>query len=139
MGKKLLGSINLAKLSNVGIMNVKGKTGTKKCVVIPIEDNDIYIKVEEKVSQQGEKYTSKKYNLGIQIFEKREPDKYGNTHYAKASASKQWIEKHTQEEVDERNNMYLGDFKPVEISDGNQAQSIPAQTAEASSDDDLPF
>ena len=139
MGKKLLSSINLAKLSKVGIMNVKGKTGTKKCVVTPIEDNDINIKVEEKVSQQGEKYTSKKYNLGIQIFEKREPDKYGNTHYAKASASKQWIEKHTQEEVDESNNMYLGDFKPVEISDGNHAQSIPAQTAEASSDDDLPF
>lgn len=85
MATKLLGTINLARLSNVGIMNIKGKTGTKKCVVIPIDDNDIYIKVEEKTSQQGQKYISKKYSLGVAIYEKREPDQYGNTHYAKVA------------------------------------------------------
>lgn len=139
MATKLFGFINLAKLNNVGIMNVKGKTGTKKCVVIPIEDNDIYIKVEEKTSQQGEKYTSRHYSLGIQIYEKREPDQYGNTHYAKTSVSKKWIEAHTQAEVEEKNNQYLADFKPVEIPDSNQASTIPAPTAEADEGDDLPF
>ena len=139
MATKLLGAINLAKLSNVGIMNIKGKTGTKKCVVIPIDDNDIYIKVEEKTSQQGQKYISKKYSLGVQIYEKREPDQYGNTHYAKVVLSKQWIDSHTPQEVEEKNKQYLCDLKPVEIADSNQASTIPAQTAEAEDGDDLPF
>lgn len=46
--EKLVGSLNLAKLTNVGIMTIKGQSCNKKCVVIPIEDNDIYVKVEEK-------------------------------------------------------------------------------------------
>ena len=51
---KLVGSLNLARLENVGIMSIKGNSGAvKKCVVIPIDDNDIFIKVEEKTSQHG--------------------------------------------------------------------------------------
>jgi len=136
---KIVGSINLARLSNVGIMNVKGKTGTKKCVVIPIEDNDIYINVKEKTAMDGSKYESKIYALGCEVYEKREADQYGNTHYAKCSVSKNYIESHTQEQVDARNKIYLGDFKPVEIPSSNQASSIVAPTAEASEQDDLPF
>lgn len=138
---KIVGSINLARLSNVGIMNVKGKSGnTKKCVVIPIEDNDLYIKVNEKTDMNGNKKVSKIYALGCEVYEKREPDQYGNTHYAKASVSKSYIESHSQEEVEARNKIYLGDFKPVEIPSSNQAATIAAPTVEASaSEDDLPF
>lgn len=136
---KIVGSINLARLSNVGIMNVKGKTGTKKCVVVPIEDNDIYINVKEKTTMDGSKYESKIYALGCEIYEKREPDQYGNTHYAKCSVSKNYIEHHSQEEVDSRNKIYLGDFKPVEIPTSNQAASISAPAVEAGDDSDLPF
>lgn len=139
-GVKLVGSINLAKLSNVGIMNVKGKTATKKCVVIPIEENDIYIKVEDKVSQStGQPYKSVKYNVGIEIYEKREPDQFGNTHYAKKSVSKAFIDSHTEEEVAAMNKIYLGDFKPKEIPDGNMASTIDAPTTQADEGDDLPF
>lgn len=136
---KIVGSINLARLSNVGIMNVKGKTGTKKCVVIPIEDNDIYINVKEKTAMDGSKYESKIYALGCEIYEKREPDQYGNTHYVKCATSKNYIENHTQEDIDARNKIYLGDLKPIEIPSSNQAASIEAPSVEADDDSDLPF
>lgn len=137
---KIVGSINLARLSNVGILNVKGKTGAiKKCVVIPIEDNDIYIKETEKTDMNGQKYKSKIYALGCEVYEKREPDQYGNTHYAKCSVSKNYIDGHTQEDVDARNKIYLGDFKPVEIPSSNQASSIPAPEVQSNDTDDLPF
>lgn len=137
---KIVGSINLAKLSNVGIMNVKGKTGKeKKCVVIPIEDNDIYINIKENTAMDGTKYTSRIFALGCEIYEKREADQYGNTHYAKCSVSKNYIDSHSQEDVDARNKIYLGDFKPVEIPSSNQAASVPASGVEASASDDLPF
>lgn len=141
MNVKLVGSINLARLSNVGIINVKGKTGVKKCVVIPIEDNDIYINVKEKTEMDGTKKISKTYALGCEVYEKREVDKYDNTHYIKCSVSKNYIESHTQEDVDARNKIYLGDFKPVEIPSSNQAGTIDAPNVDASQDpnSDLPF
>lgn len=138
---KLIGSLNLAKLTNVGLMNVKGKTGTtKKCVVIPIEDNDIFVKVSEKTDTNGAKFTSKIFGLGVEVYEKRETDQYGNSHYLKRSVSKEYINSHSQEEVDAMSKTYLGDMKPVEIPSSNQAATIqPQQEAQASSDDDLPF
>ena len=139
---KLVGSINMARLKNVGIMDVKGKTGiVKKCVVIPIEDNDIFVKVEEKANQQtGEVYISKLYNLGVEIYNKREQDQWGNVCYAKLSASKEWIEKHTAEELKERNDVYLGNFKVVEIPSSNQAATMESPVIEANAEnDDLPF
>ena len=97
---KLVGSVNLGRLENVGVMNVKGKTATKKCLVIPIEENDIYVKVEEKTNEQtGEITISKLYALGIEIMEKREPDQWGNVCYAKLATSKEWINAHTPQEL----------------------------------------
>lgn len=136
---KLVGSINLARLQNVGIMNVKGQNSIKKCIVIPIEDNDIYIKVEDRTTQDGAQYTSKLYALGVEIYEKREVDQHGNSHHAKLATSKEWINKHTQQERDERNKVYLGNFKPMEIPSTNQAATVQAPFAEAQADDDLPF
>lgn len=138
---KLIGSLNLAKLTNVGLMNVKGKTGTtKKCVVIPIEDNDIFIKVSEKTDTNGNKFTNRNFGLGVEVYEKRETDRYGNTHYLKRSVSKEYVNSRTQEEIDAMNKTYLGDMKPVEIPSSNQAGTIqPKQEVQASTDDDLPF
>lgn len=136
---KLVGSINLARLQNVGIMNVKGQTSTKKCVVIPIEENDIYIKVEERTTQDGVPYTSRLYALGVEVYEKRETDQHGYSHHAKLSTSKEWIDKHTPKELEDRNKVYLGNFKAVEIPSTNQAATVQAPFAEAQMDDDLPF
>lgn len=139
---KLVGSLNLARLENVGIMSIKGNSGAvKKCVVIPIDDNDIFIKVEEKTSQQGEHYVSKLYALGIEIMEKREPDQWGNVCHAKLATSKEWIKNHTPAELENRNKVFLGNFKSVEIPSSNQAATIEAPLAdmEPQQDDDLPF
>lgn len=34
--------VNLAKLNNVFLRNVQGKESTKRCIVIPIEDNWLF-------------------------------------------------------------------------------------------------
>lgn len=138
---KQIGSLNLAKLTNVGLMNVKGKSGaTKKCVVIPIEDNDIFVKVTEKTDTNGNKHTNRIFGLGVEVYEKREADQYGNTHYLKRSVRKEYINSHKQEEVDAMSKTYLGDLKTVEIPSSNQAGTIkPEQEAAAGNEDDLPF
>jgi len=140
---KLVGSINLARLDSVGIMSIKGNSGVvKKCVVIPIDENDIYIKVEEKTdTQTGEVRLSKLYALGIEIMEKREPDQWGNVAYSKLATSKEWINNHTPAELEARNKVYLGNFKSVAIPSSNQAATIEAPLAEPEpqQDDDLPF
>lgn len=139
---KLVGSLNLARLEGAGIMSVKGKSGAvKKCVVIPIDENDIFIKVEEKTTQQGEVYLSKLYALGIEIMEKREPDQWGNVCHAKLATSKEWINNHTPAELETRNKVFLGNFKSVAIPNSNQAATIDAPLAdqEPQNDDDLPF
>lgn len=139
--EKLVGSLNLAKLTNVGIMTIKGQSCNKKCVVIPIEDNDIYVKVEEKTDRQGNRYVDRKFSLGIEIYESRENDQYGNTHYMKPSTSKEYINTHSQADLDLRNKIYLGNLHPVAIPSSNQAATVEAPPAEVvtSSDDDLPF
>lgn len=139
--EKLVGSLNLAKLSNVGIMTVKGSTTSKKCVVIPIEENDIFIKVENKTTKDGEPYVDKKFCIGIEIYECREKDQFGNTHYMKVSTSKDFINSHSQADLDLRNKTYLGNLKTVAIPSSNQASTIEAPVAVAAEgeDDELPF
>lgn len=134
--RKLVGSINLAKLDNAGVMNIRSqRTGVvKKCVVIPIEENDIFIKVEEKTSQNGERYTSKIYGMGVEILERRETDQWGNTCYIKPYTSKEWIEKHTQQELEARNKIYLGNLKPVAIHSNNQADAMESPFIESEED-----
>lgn len=138
---KLIGSVNLAKLKNVGIMGVTGKSGVKKkCIVIPIEDNDIFIKVSTKTRQDGQQYESRIYGLGVECYEKMNVDQFGNSHYLKRSVSKEYVNSHSPEEVEAMNKTYLGDLKPVEIPSSNQAASIQPETVTAAADDDdLPF
>lgn len=138
---KLIGTINFGRLDSVGVMNIKSqRTGVvKKCLVIPIEENDIYIKVEEKTSQKGERYISRLYTMGIEILEKREQDQWGNTCYMKVGTSKEWIDNHTPQELEARNNIYLGNLKPVAIQSSNQAATMEAPFAESDGNEDLPF
>lgn len=138
---KLVGAINLAKLENVGIMTIKGTTASKKCVVIPIEENDIYIKVENKTTHDGRQYVDRKYCLGVEVYERQEASQFGSTHYVKLSTSKSYINTHSEQAVSNRNNVYLGDLKPVIIPSNNQAETIEAPFAEPVHDEenDLPF
>lgn len=39
--------VNALKYQNAGVLNIKGRTGTKRCLVVPIEDNDLFESVNE--------------------------------------------------------------------------------------------
>lgn len=138
---KLVGSINVAKMKNVGVMTIQGQNCAKKCLVIPIEENDVFVKVENKVTREGQSYVDRKFCIGIEVYEGRGKDQYGNTHYMKLATSKDYVNSHTQEEVDARNHTYLGNLKPIPIPSSNQASTIEAPMAQAMpmADDDLPF
>ena len=74
-------SIHLSKLNDVSIVDVRGK----KCVVIPVEENGIYI------SPKGTVVLS--YFMS-KMFE----EKYGNTHVLKRKLTKEEYQRSTAEE-----------------------------------------
>ena len=75
----LTGSIDLLKLEKTGIATIKNK----KCVIIPIEENDLYVSMDENLK-------AKSVYLGLNVNERREPSQFGKTHYCKQSLSKQY-------------------------------------------------
>lgn len=124
----LQGSIDLLKLEKAGIATIKNK----KCVVIPIEENDLYVSMDENLK-------AKAVYLGININERREPSQYGKTHYCKQSLSKQYRDVH-KAEAEAKAKTYLGDFKPYLFEgSGNAAATVDAPTLQTDGEDDLPF
>lgn len=139
--EKLVGSLNLAKLTNVGIMTIKGQSCNKKCVVIPIEDNDIYVKVEEKRTGRATgMLTASSASVSRFMSLERKTNTETRTTWC-SSTSKEYINTHSQADLDLRNKIYLGNLHPVAIPSSNQAATVEAPPAEVvtSSDDDLPF
>lgn len=120
------GSIDLLKLELAGVATIKGK----RCVVIPIEENDIYTKVDE----QTLKATSA--HLGVSVYQRQQPSQYGKTHYAKQSLSKKYREEHP-EATEAKKSVYIGDFTTFEI--GQPIAQAPIVAAEHIDEDDLPF
>lgn len=123
--------IDLLKLSGAFIQNLKGKTTTKRCVIIPVDDNDgIYV---------GEKGCY----LNAVAFELREP-RYTDTHFIKADLTKERRESMTE---DERNAVpILGGLHAIEAQRAQEPAAAPntgvataavPQTGEQV--DDLPF
>lgn len=41
------GKLNLLKLKRAGIMQIQGRTGVLRCLVIPVEDNNIFVTTDE--------------------------------------------------------------------------------------------
>lgn len=133
MANNLNIGVNLLKLK-AAVMGVKSpKTGEiKKCVIIPIEDNDLYNKVDEngKVS----------VFLNVTAWENRQTSQYGDTHMVKQSHSKEWNEAHTDE--DRRNQPILGNASPVKEKNLDNV-NVPEADVEMmpleGEADDLPF
>lgn len=118
--------IDLKKFRNAGLATITGKTGKKKCVVIPVDDNrEIFV---------GEKGIY----LSLAVFAKRETGKHGETHIVKGSLPKNIREAMAEEE--RRAQPILGDMRPVEWKDLATEQAAPEATMESvNDDDDLPF
>lgn len=124
----LQGSIDLLKLEKAGIATIKNK----KCVVIPVEENDLYVSMDENLK-------AKAVYLGVNINERREPSQYGKTHYCKQSLSRQYRDTH-KTEAEAKSKVYLGDFKPYEFEgSGNAAATVNAPSLQTDWEDDLPF
>ena len=127
----LQGKINLLKLEKTGLMTVNGRSGAKLCVVIPVEENDIYVSRDESLKPKGA-------YLSINAWQSNSDsgvDQYGNSHSVKQGFSREFRERMDEEEM--RAKPFIGNLRPWE----RKEQPISAPTAQASADeyDDLPF
>lgn len=121
--------LNALKYKNAGVASLKGSTATKKCLVIPIEDNNFFVSTNE----DG---TPKAVYLDLSAFALREP-KYDQTHLVKQSLPKEVREKMSKEELDAM--PILGGMKAFENVSNNAADTCNAPTVSADNVDDLPF
>ena len=115
--------IDLLKLKNTCATNLKGKTETKRCLIIPIDDNSIFV---------GEKGIY----LDLTAFELQE--KRGQSHILKVNIPKEVRDAMSEEE--RKAQPIVGGMKeiaPVQPTPMN----ITAQTGSAQFEtfDDLPF
>lgn len=124
--------LDLLKFDKSFVMDIQGKTSTKRCVCIPIEENDIYITKDENTGKAKGAY------MHMTAWKSRE-EKFGQTHYIRQSFSEEFKKQFTAEELKQR--PILGNGKPVQLQNGNAAQSVEVPTApfNDSATDDLPF
>lgn len=121
-------SINLLKMK-AAVMGIKGKESVKKCVVIPIEDNDLY----SKVSDDGKVSVF----LNLTAWETRNVSQFGDTHIIKQSHTKDWNESHNEEQ--KKAEPILGNGKPVAERTIEHVSVPVAEVVNEQSDDELPF
>lgn len=126
---ELDGSLDLLKMRNACVATLGNQT-KKRCVVIPIDDNDLYVKCEDGSSKPRSVY------LGVSIWERNQTSQYGHTHYAKQSFSKAFREQN--KELTE-SSPFLGDFKPIVRTRQPQQFAAPQMEVPQETQDDLPF
>lgn len=122
-------SVDLLKLKGAFVRGIQGRESKKVCLIIPIEDADLYSKVDENLKVQ-------KVTLSLAHFERKEVGQYGDTHLVKQSHSKAWNESHTEEE--KKAEPILGNSSPLKSENRTanvQDMALPADEFE----DPLPF
>lgn len=132
--------LNLAKFNKTTIMDIQGKSGKVKCVVIPIEENGIYIS-----DKTGNIF------LDVSAYEQREIY-YGQTHAIKQKVGGDKWRNMTQEE--RKAIPICGNMTPIEVANGNggnyqdntpqpstsqSSGSFGGYNSNSSNDDNLPF
>lgn len=113
--------LNLLAFKNAAVLNCKGKTATKRCIVIPVEDNDFY-------------ETEKGVYCSLVAFEATLSD--GKSHLIKPSIKKEVLDKMTDEQ--RKAIPIVGDIKPFGVVDASIANP-DGISIEAEGSDDLPF
>lgn len=124
-------NVNLLKLDKATVMEIKNHNGENvKCVVLPIEANDLYASVNQSTGQPS-------VYLSLSAWENREKGKYGDTHYIKQSHSKQWREANPDTKTPIIGNGKI--IQPVGLDQvkANQAQVITQEGGDPFND--LPF
>ena len=123
--------IDLKKLEKVAVMNIQGKNGLIKCVVIPVEENNIFV---------SEKANGGIY-LDLKASEVREM-RFGQSHILKRTVGKEAYSKMTKEEI--INMPIVGNLSPY---NGQGMEATQTQTNETKVEqeergnniDELPF
>ena len=115
---------DLLKVTGAFMMNLKGKTATKRCLCIPVDDSGLFV---------GEKGVY----LNLTAVEMREP-RYGDTHCVKINLGRDAYNALSEEE--RKNIPILGGMHELE----QQARTMQVtQTVDAAAavdnPDDLPF
>ena len=123
------GKLDFLKFKNSCVISVKGKTGEKKGVFVPIEDNDIFVTTDENNKAKGAYFN-------FAVFENKQVGKYGDTHMIKQSIGKDARSKMSDEE--KRAIPILGNMKPMELQNAPQAVEAPVAPL-VQEEDDLPF
>lgn len=118
--------LDLLRLQGAFTRNLKGKTATKRCVIIPIDDNP------------GMFLGEKGCYLNLSAFE-TQGNQYGDTHLVKPDLPKEIRERMTEEQ--RRAVPILGNMRPIlpqqgTVSGTMQAGDFVNEQGEA---DDLPF
>lgn len=115
---------DLLKLKGSFLTNLKGKTATKRCLVIPIDDSGLFL---------GEKGVY----LNLTAIEMRE-ERYGDTHVLKQSIPKDVYQAMSEEE---RNAQPIfGSLKPLAPAPPKEMSvTQTTDTAAVENEDDLPF
>lgn len=129
------GKLNLIKLKNACVLSVNGKTGSKKGVFIPIEDNNIFVSTDENNKARCA-------YLDFSVFENRQASRYGDTHMIKPRVGKE-IRAQMSEE-DKRAIPIIGNMRPLDSQSPSVPQNdivTPASPAapQDNDDSDLPF
>lgn len=110
--------VNLLQLKGAFVTNLKGKTATKRCLVIPVDDANIY------VGQKG-------CYLNMTAIEMHN-SQYGDTHCIKQNLEKSVYDAITEEQ--RRAMPIIGSMRPLEKSQAALDTSYMVE-----SDEDLPF
>lgn len=110
-------------------MQIQGRTGVLRCLVIPVEDNNIFVTTDENNHPKAA-------YIDLTAWELKNP-KYDETHMIKQSLPKEVREKMTDEE--KKAIPILGGLKPVIFGSQNAASSCAAPIAQTQNSDDLPF
>ena len=105
-------NIMLTKLKGAKVMDIEGKTCTKRCVVIPIDNEDGTVVDSYEGKIDGVTPTTKFLNdvqLHLSAFEFKEK-RFGQSHGLKACFSKKRLESMSEEEI--RSMPFVGHMKP---------------------------
>lgn len=114
--------LDLLKVKGAGLVNIKGKTATKKCLIIPIEESGLFL---------GEKGCY----ISLTAVEMQNPQ-YGDTHCIKVSYDKQTYDKMSDDE--RRAIPILGGLRAIERK-VEQMEVKATETAIPFGDNEMPF
>ena len=116
--------VNLQALSGAFLKNLTGRTATKRCLIIPVDDNpSMFI---------GEKGTYLNM-VGVEV---KNPQ-YGDTHLLKGDIPKEVYDRMTEEQ---RNAQpILGNVRPITPKQQAVTGTVNMDAPEGEQNEDLPF